>query len=149
MSTPETLRFLALLVVATTWGSMVFFATVMAPLVFTKLDADTAGRFIRQVFPVYYQVLAIAAAVAAVFLLGADFAGARGAMIAAAVAMLLVAAGFLVSRQLLMPRINVLRDAAKGGDAAAEREFSLLHRASVWINTGQMLVVVWVLWQLS
>ena len=32
-------------------GAMLFFSCVMVPLIFTKLDADVAGRFIRQVFP--------------------------------------------------------------------------------------------------
>ena len=35
-------------------GAMLFFSGVMAPLIFTKLEADVAGRFIRQVFPWYY-----------------------------------------------------------------------------------------------
>lgn len=35
-------------------GAMLFFSCVMVPLIFTKLDADVAGRFIRQVFPWYY-----------------------------------------------------------------------------------------------
>jgi len=38
---------------ALTFGGMIFFSAVMAPLVFTKLPFETAGAFIRQVFPWY------------------------------------------------------------------------------------------------
>jgi hypothetical protein len=42
------------LTLALAFGGMTFFSAVMAPLVFTKLPFDTAGAFIRQVFPWYY-----------------------------------------------------------------------------------------------
>ena len=40
-------------------GALVFFAAVYAPLVFIRLDAATAGGFIRQVFPVYYLTMVL------------------------------------------------------------------------------------------
>ena len=45
---------IAVFALALQLGGMIFFATVMAPLVFTKLPASEAGEFIRAVFPVYY-----------------------------------------------------------------------------------------------
>ena len=45
------LTLLAGLALALTWGGMTFFSAVMAPLVFTKLPLETAGAFIREVFP--------------------------------------------------------------------------------------------------
>ena len=42
-------------------------------------------------------------------------------------------------RQALMPRINALSDAAKAGDAAAQRGFDKAHRLSVWANMLQMI----------
>lgn len=39
--------------VATLFGSMAFFTGVIAPLVFTKLEAAVAGGFIRALFPWY------------------------------------------------------------------------------------------------
>ena len=58
------LTIMGLFATALLFGSMVFFSAVMAPLVFTKLDAETAGRFIRQVFPWYYLTVITLAAVA-------------------------------------------------------------------------------------
>jgi hypothetical protein len=114
-------------------GAMLFFSGVMAPLIFTKLDADVAGRFIRQVFPWYYvTIIALGslAALAVVFFRPAD------ALVLAGVAL----AG-IIARQHLMPRINRARDAVLAGDSAAERRFSRLHRVSVWINAVQIITV--------
>lgn len=119
------------LAAATLLGSMAFFSAVMAPLVFIKLDAATAGRFIRSVFPWYYLVVLVLASLAAATL-------AAGRPVDAAV-MAAVALGAIVSRQVLMPRINAQRDRALAGDAAAGRRFDALHRVSVWINAAQLL----------
>ena len=56
--------------------------------------------------------------------------------------MALVAAGAVLSRQVLM-RINHLRDAQLAGDAERLR-FDRLHRLSVWINSAQILALLWV-----
>lgn len=58
----------ALVSLALLVGGMAFFAVVVAPLVFTRLPADQAGAFIRQVFPAYYLWVAGCAAVAALTL---------------------------------------------------------------------------------
>jgi hypothetical protein len=57
------------LTLALAFGGMTFFSAVMAPLVFTKLPFDTAGAFIRQVFPWYYLTIGAVSALAAVLLL--------------------------------------------------------------------------------
>jgi hypothetical protein len=119
------------------FGSMAFFSTVMAPLIFTRLDAETAGRFIRQVFPWYYFTVILLAAVAALSL--------AVTRLADATAITAVAAVGVIARQALMPRINRARDASTGGDLGAGRQFSRLHRLSVWINAAQMIVVAIVL----
>ena len=116
---------------------MVFFSAVMAPLVFTKLDAETAGRFIRQVFPWYYLTVITLAAVAGLSLV---YSRSLDSAVLASVA----AAG-VIARQGLMPRINGARDAALGGGATARKRFSRLHRLSVWINAAQMIGVAVVL----
>ena len=55
-----------LLAAAGVFGSMLFFSAVVAPLVFIRLEAATAGQFIRGLFPSYYLfVLALAAIAAA------------------------------------------------------------------------------------
>ena len=117
-------------------GAMLFFAAVVAPLVFTSLDAATAGRFIRRMFPWYYLVIFVLASFATLFLLSG--APDNGAIMA------LVAAGAALSRQVLMPRINRLRDEQLAGDTEAGPRFDRLHRLSVWINSAQILALLWV-----
>lgn len=114
-------------------GAMVFFSAVMAPLIFTKLDADVAGRFIRQVFPWYYLTIIALDSVAALAMLFVRPAE--------AVAMTCVALAGVIARQTLMPRINRARDAVLGGDSAAGPRFSRLHRLSVRINALQIIAV--------
>lgn len=127
--------------VATLFGSMAFFTAVVAPFVLTQLEAATAGRFIRGIFPWYYAVIIALATLAAASLTASD---PWTASIMAA-----VAAGAVVSRQLLMPRINHLRDLSLQGDAGAGRRFNRLHRASVWINTLQLVATLAVLVRLA
>ena len=112
-------------------GGMVFFAAIMAPLVFTRLPGPQAGPFIRAVFPVYYLFVFINAALATLTL----------APRIEAVAMGLVALLTVWLRQWLMPRINRWSDTAQAGDASARRRFNLGHRVSVVVNFAQLLVV--------
>ena len=126
----------AALLSAAILGAMVFFAGVVAPSVFRLLPAEPAGKFLRGLFPRYYDVLAALSAIAAV-LAGMTWAG----LLLAAIAGLFVWARFV-----LMPRINAARDAGPD-DGSATRRFRVLHGASVAINLAQMLalvgVVVW------
>ena len=120
-----------LLAAAILFGSMVFFSGVVAPLTFSKLDAATAGRFIRSIFPWYYVVIAALSLIA-----GASLAVMRPLE---ASVMGPIALGAFVSRQLLMPRINDHRDRMLKGYANAEKAFARLHRLSVWINGAQLV----------
>jgi len=119
---------IAAMLAAAVLGAMLFFAGVVAPMVFAHFPEADAGAFIRRLFPRYYDVLAIASAVGAALALG-TFEG----MILAAVAAL-----FVISRFWLMPRINAARDLG----AAAEQRFEQLHRASVIINLVQMVALI-------
>ena len=127
---------IGLLMAAILLGAMLFFAAVVAPLVFTGLDSATAGRFIRRMFPWYYLVIFVLASLATLFFLSG--APNNGAIMA------LVAAGAALSRQVLMPKINRLRDAQLAGDTEAGPRFDRLHRMSVWINNAQILALLWV-----
>ncbi|WP_428484041.1 DUF4149 domain-containing protein [Rhodopila sp.] len=121
---------IALFALALLLGGMVFFAAVIAPLVFTRLPAPQAGGFIRAVFPFYYLYVFLTSAVAALAL----------APLPAAVAVALIAAMTIWLRQWLMPRINVFSDAAQAGDRAAKHRFDRAHRLSVAVNLAQMLI---------
>ena len=135
------LDIVGLLAVAILFGSMAFFSAVVAPLTFIKLDPENAGRFIRALFPWYYAVVAGLSLLAAAAL-------AWPRPVDAAVASI-IALGALVSRQILMPRINRHRDRMLAGETIAEQPFARLHRLSVWINTAQLIAAFAVLLHLA
>jgi hypothetical protein len=120
---------IAVFALALLLGGMIFFAVVMAPLVFTRLPASQAGPFIRAVFPAYYLYVLAASAIAALALVTLW----EGAVMA------VVAALTIWLRQGLMPRINSLSDAAQSGDPTAKRRFDLAHRMSVALNLAQII----------
>lgn len=131
----------AILATAATFGGMLFFAAVVAPLVFAKLPSPTASSFIRALFPVYYLVMAASTALAA--LLATAVAPADALVLAA------VSVGFLYSRLVLLPRIDQARARAHGDDAAATARFRRLHRASTVLNGLQLIAVTAVLIRLA
>ncbi len=124
-------------------GAMVFFPAVVAPKVFTVLDEDAAGRFLRALFPAYYVFLIATSGLAALAAAprSAIHAGVLGA----------VALSTLAVRQVLVPRINAARDAANAGDTAAEARFRSGHRLSVVVNMAQLIAALDILahWSLT
>jgi len=127
------IKLAAILATAATFGSMLFFAAVVAPLVFSKLPTPTAGAFIRQLFPVYFVVMAATTALAA---LAATMVTPADALVLAAVSV-----GFLYSRMVLLPRIDQVRERALAGDERATQRFRRLHRASSVLNGLQLIAV--------
>ena len=114
-------------------GIMLFFSFVIAPVVFTTLDEDNARKFIRRIFPFYYNVnLAISFVILLTFLflskLGVDF-----------YLILLITILFATSNYLLMPLINKYRDEKQ------DKKFKYLHFISVVINFVQMICLVFLL----
>ena len=114
-------------------GIMLFFSFVIAPVVFTTLDEDNARKFIRRIFPFYYNVnLAISFVVLLTFLflskLGVDF-----------YLILLITILFAISNYLLMPLINKYRDEKQ------DKKFKYSHFISVVINFVQMICLVFLL----
>ena len=111
-------------------GIMLFFSFVIAPVVFTTLDEDNARKFIRRIFPFYYNVnLGISLIVLITFLflskLGIDF-----------YLILVITLLFATSNYLLMPLINKYRDEKQ------DKKFKYSHFISVVINFIQMLFLV-------
>ena len=114
-------------------GIMLFFSFVIAPVVFTTLDEDNARKFIRKIFPFYYNVnLAISFVILLIFLflrkLGVDF-----------YLILLITILFAISNYLLMPLINKYRDEKQ------DKKFKYSHFISVVINFVQMICLVFLL----
>ena len=114
-------------------GIMLFFSFVIAPVVFTTLDEDNARKFIRRIFPFYYNVnLAISFVILLIFLflskLSVDF-----------YLILLITILFATSNYLLMPLINKYRDEKQ------DKKFKYSHFISVVINFVQMICLVFLL----
>jgi len=114
-------------------GIMLFFSFVIAPVVFTTLDEENARKFIRRIFPFYYNVnLGISLIVVIIFLflskLGVDFYLILG-----------IAILFAISNYLLMPLINKYRDEKQ------DKKFKYSHFISVFINFIQMFFLLFLL----
>ena len=114
-------------------GIMLFFSFVIAPVVFTTLDEDNARKFIRRIFPFYYNVnLMISFVILLTFLflskLGVDL-----------YLILLITILFATSNYLLMPLINKYRDEKQ------DKKFKYSHFISVVINFVQMICLVFLL----
>ncbi|MGC8532788.1 MAG: DUF4149 domain-containing protein [Acidiphilium sp.] len=123
---------IALLGLGCLFGGMVFFGTIMTPLVFTKLPPETASLFIRATFPRYYLYVSVAAAIAALGLV------LRGNLpFALVLALVLVLTLWLW--QDWLPHLNSLRDSGN------QTAFARGHRLSVWLNGAQLLAVLAVL----
>ena len=115
------------------FGIMLFFSFVVAPVTFTALNEENARKFIRKIFPYYYNVnLAISSFVLIFFIFlkifSLDF-----------YLILSVAVLFAVSNFILMPLINKYRDGNQ------DKRFKQLHFISVLINFVQMILLLIVL----
>ena len=114
-------------------GIMLFFSFVIAPVVFTTLDEESARKFIRRIFPFYYNVnLGISFLVLIIFIflskIGFDF-----------YLILVITVLFATSNYLLMPLINKYRDEKE------DNKFKYSHFLSVLINFVQMICLVFLL----
>ena len=114
-------------------GIMLFFSFVVAPVTFTALNEENARKFIRKIFPYYYNVnLAISVLVLICFIIlkifSLDF-----------YLILSVAVLFAVSNFILMPLINKYRDEKQ------DNKFKYSHLISVVINFVQMIFLVIIL----
>ena len=127
----DVLDTLGLLAASALFGAMLFFSGVIAPFVFTNLESEAAGRFIRRHFPIYYLVIAGCSLIAAISL------GFGRTVDAIFMGLILISAIF--ARQLLMPKINHFRDLMSDDNPKAGKSFERLHRLSVWINAVQLI----------
>lgn len=123
------------IIVSLLLGSMVFFAAVVAPSAFQSLEPEQTSQFLRKIFPRYY-LWGIVFSVAALAV--CLFHSPKGSVL-----MVLVLAGFIYSRQILMPKINELRETYQCSESPQDKaRFDALHRRSVIINVAQMLMLV-------
>ena len=129
--------FIAITLATAIWvGAIVFQSAVVAPSVFTTLDASDAGALLRNLFPRFFAagLLCGAVMVVAVGLMVATGAGGDLVRIAGAAAVVMLALQFAASR--MVPAINAARDA---GDAG-KRRFGRLHALNVILTVLVLLL---------
>lgn len=131
----EWMNIAALLASALLFGGMMLYSFGFAPMVFSSLPADVAGGLLRKAFPHYYVFVLITSALAAALLWQSNSLS-SGLMAA-------IAAIAVIARQVLMPAINIARD------AGAKSRFNRLHGLSVALNMVQLAAVVAVLVQMA
>ena len=119
-------------------GAMLFFPSVVAPVVFTSLPEAQAGAFLRSMFPRYYAFMIALSLIAALLLL----VGSNQSAFLATLVCLFVGVSTLWVRQWLLPRINAARDAQLAGNVEAGRRFDRDHKLSVGINMVQLVLLV-------
>ncbi len=116
-------------------GIMLFFSFVVAPVVFTTLDEENARKFIRRIFPYYYNVnLGISLLVLLILLFTSNFE-------IKFYLILVVAILFAISNYLLMPMINKFRDQNQ------DKKFKYTHSISVIFNFIQMLILLFIMFK--
>ncbi len=102
-----------------------------APLVFSSLPMDQAGKLLRRAFPFYYLFVISIGVIAALSFLPNDFLSAG---------LLAATAGLAVlARQILTPVIIFFKDNDE------QRNFNRAHYFSVALNIGQLITVAAVL----
>jgi len=131
-------EYIALYTAAALFGAMVFFPIAVAPTVFRALGPESAGRFLRALFPAYYAFVIASSGVCAfaLLLVGESWSLAAGA----------IALSTLTLRTVLVPRINAWRDADLEGEPGAKEKFDKGHRASVIVNLAQMTLAAGLVW---
>tara|TARA_B100000242_G_scaffold218261_1_gene159576 strand:- start:323 stop:712 length:390 start_codon:yes stop_codon:yes gene_type:complete len=114
-------------------GMMIFFSFVVAPVTFKLLNEENSRKFVRGIFPFYYLVNFIVSFIACALLVY------LGDMSSNFYLMVAVCILFAISKLILMPLINKLKDAGK------EKSFKIYHFISVLINFVQMIFLILIL----
>ena len=121
-----------------TLGAMIFFGAVVAPIVFTTLDQNVAGQFLRRLFPRLYLFCGVLIGLSTVFIIS------TGDLINGAI-LGVTCLLFFVSRGPLTSAINRARDAQLDGDEMAGKRFDRLHALSTRIFGLQALALLYIL----
>jgi len=139
-------HFLVILALGVWLGAMTFFSFAAAPIAFSVLEREAAGRLVSAVFPIYYTVGGAAGGLA----LGVSLLMALGArrsrplLLGIAVLLLLAVALTVYAGTVLLPETQEARAQVRAApaDAGASLEFSRLHQRAVVLNLMVMLAVL-------
>ena len=120
-------------IVAAILGIMIFFSFVVAPVTFTSLNEENSRKFIRKIFPFYYNVnFFLSISITLIYLFQNTFN-------IYFYLILFITVLFFVSNYLLMPLINKYRDNNQ------DQKFKYLHFTSVVINFIQIIILIFLL----
>ena len=114
--------------VATLFGSLVFFSAVIAPTIFTILNQENSRNLVRAIFPKLYLWGII---ISTLFLIQQINNFNLSFFLS-----LTILLGFIFSRQFLMPKIN------KISDKKDKVRFKKLHTLSVTIFLSQLIIML-------
>ncbi len=124
---------IAIYITAGILGIMIFFSFVVAPVTFTSLNEENARKFIRKIFPFYYNLNFVLSLIVTLNYFIKKIYNINFFLI------FFVTILFFVSSYILMPLINKYRDNDQ------EKKFKFLHSVSVVINFSQMVILVFLL----
>jgi len=114
-------------------GIMIFFSFVVAPITFTVLDEENARKFIRKIFPFYYNVnLALSILITSIYFF-------QNNITINFYLILFITILFFISCYILMPLINKYRD------NNLDKKFKYLHFISVVFNFVQIIILIFLL----
>jgi uncharacterized protein DUF4149 len=135
--------FVYLLALVCWLGGMVFFTAIIAPVVFTQLPIAEAGKFVAGIFPRYYILGYVAGPIGVV--LAIYFAVERPPHLwwsLSAVALGVALGLTIYAGAIVRPQVDAVRTVAEeqNPDPARRAEFDRLHRLSVLLNGGVMLL---------
>ena len=123
----------AILITAAILGIMIFFSFVVAPITFTTLNEENARKFIRKIFPFYYNVnLSLSIFITSIYFFQKNIS-------ISFYLILFVTILFFVSCYILMPLINKYRD------NNLDKKFKYLHFTSVVFNFVQIVILIFLL----
>ena len=114
-------------------GIMLFFSFVVAPVTFTVLDEENSRKFIRKIFPYYYNVNLVISSLILFFYVILKTFSLNFYLILTVVIL------FALSSYILMPLINKYRDENQ------DKKFKYSHFIPVVINFIQMIFLVIIL----
>ena len=117
---------------------MVFFPTVIAPIIFKIYDERESGKFLRIFFPRYYLFGLILSVI------GLFVSLHENEMVSILLFSFLMVT-FLFSRQVLTPKINQAKDEMGKNNEKSKKKFDKLHLFSVTINFVQIIMCVLVM----
>ena len=139
-------HFLVILALGLWLGAMAFFSFAAAPVAFSVLEREAAGRLVSAVFPIYYAVGGAAGGLALGASLLMALAGRRSRPLLLGIAALLLLAVALTvyAGTVLLPQTQEARAQLRAApaDAGASLEFTRLHQRAVGLNLAVMLAVL-------